>query len=56
MSDRYWVMPFNAVTHGPDLLGSGLWCIVDEKEGGIIAYATSDDMAQKILRALRAAA
>lgn len=50
--DRYWILDFDERDHRPDFAATDPVCIVDEDAGGIIAYAVSEDVAQRIVAAL----
>lgn len=53
--DRYWLLDYWPEDHEEDLLNTNeLTCIVDEEAGGIIAYAVSEEFAEKIVEALSA--
>lgn len=57
---RYYYCDLNFEDHRPDLITSldagDLRCIVDEEDGGIIAYALGEDHAERIIAALKAQA
>ncbi len=53
MSDsRFWIMLADDPDTDHDLNDRGWWGIVDEKEGGIVAYAGTLALAQIIRRAM----